>query len=76
MNIILYVRWTDHPCFTGDVRIIHDLQLTYRTFMSYGRHTECSCVTVDIQVTLPHGRWSEHQKLTKHRQQLPKCNWN
>ena len=44
-----YVRWTDHPHFTGDVRNIHDLWLTYGTYVSNGRHTECSHFTVDIQ---------------------------
>ena len=48
---ILCVRWTDHPCFMGDVWIVHDLWLMYGTFMSYGRHMECSCFMADIQVT-------------------------
>ena len=47
----LYVRWTDDPHFTGDVWIAHDLQLMYRTFMSYVRCTEHSCFMVDVQVT-------------------------
>ena len=45
------MRWTDHPCFTGDIWIIHNLWLTYGTFTSNGRHTEHSHFTVDIQVT-------------------------
>ena len=45
------MRWTDHPHFTGDVWIVHDLRLMYQTFMSYGRLMECSHFTVDIQVT-------------------------
>ena len=86
MNVILYVRRTDCPHFMGDVWIIHDSQLMYGTFTSYGQHTEHSHLMVDVQNVhvsqlmyrshLPHGRWSEHQKLTKHRQQLPKCDWN
>ena len=43
------MRWTDHPCFMGDVLIIHDLQLTYGTYMSNSRHMECSHFTVDVQ---------------------------
>ena len=35
----------------GDIQIVHDLQLTYGTYMSNGRHTECSCFTVDVQGT-------------------------
>ena len=45
------MRWTDHPHFMGDVWIIHNLQLTYGTFTSYGRHMEHSRFMVDVQVT-------------------------
>ena len=46
------MTWTDHPHFTADVQIVHDLWLMYGTFMSYGRHTEHSRFAVDVQVTL------------------------
>ena len=42
-----YTRWTDHPHFMVDVQNVHDLQLTYGTYMSNGRNTECSHFTVD-----------------------------
>ena len=45
------MRQTDHPCFMGDVQIVHNLRLMYGTFMSYGRCTEHSHYTVDVQVT-------------------------
>ena len=51
MNIIFLHETDRHPHFMGDVQIIHDLQLMYRTFTSYIRHTEHSCFTVDVQVT-------------------------
>ena len=35
----------------GDVWIVHDLQLMYGTYTSYGRCTECSLFMVDVQVT-------------------------
>ena len=42
--------------------------------MTYGRCMECSCFTVDVQVTPMED--GQNIKLTKHRQQLPKCDWN
>ena len=45
------MRRTDHPHFMGDVRNIHDLWLTYGTYVSNGRHMECSRFTVDVQGT-------------------------
>ena len=44
------MRQTDHPHFAGDIQIIHDLQLTYGTFTSYGKCMECSQFMVDVQV--------------------------
>ena len=44
-----YMRWTDQPRFTGDIRIVHELRLMYGTYMSNGRHTEHSHFTVDVQ---------------------------
>ena len=43
------MRWTDHPHFTGDVRNVHDLQLTYSMYMSNGRCMEHSHSMVDVQ---------------------------
>ena len=43
------MRQTDHPRFTGDVWIIHDLRLMYGTYTSNGRHMEHLCFTVDVQ---------------------------
>ena len=45
------MRWTDHPCFMGDVWNIHDLWLMYSTYTSNGRCMKCSCFTVDVQGT-------------------------
>ena len=44
-----YVRQTDHPHFMGDICNVHDLWLTYGTYASNGRCTECSHFMVDIQ---------------------------
>ena len=35
----------------GDVQNIHDLWLTYGSYVTNGRHMECPCFTVDIQDT-------------------------
>ena len=43
------MRQTDHPHFMGDVWNVHDLQLMYSTYMSNGRHMECSHFMVDVQ---------------------------
>ena len=43
------MRQTGHPHFTGDVRNIHDLQLTYGTYTSNSRRTERSHFMVDVQ---------------------------
>ena len=43
------VRRTGHLCFTGDIQKIHNLQLTYGTYATTGRHMECPRFTVDIQ---------------------------
>ena len=56
-----YVRWTDHPCFMGDVWNVHNLQLTYGTYASNGRCMEHSRFTVDVQGMPALGRWSEPQ---------------
>ena len=45
------MRRTDHPRFTGDVRNVHDLQLTYGMYMSNSRCMERSCFMVDVQGT-------------------------
>ena len=34
---------------SGDIRNIHDLQLTYGSYATNGRRTEHPCFTVDIQ---------------------------
>ena len=48
----------------GDVWNIHDLRLTYGTYTTNGRHTECPRFMVDVQDT---SALSEHLELTKHR---------
>ena len=60
----------------GDVQIVHDLWLMYGTFTSYGRCMECSHFMVDVQVTPSPWKMVRTPQLTKHRQQLPKCDWN
>ena len=70
------MRRTDHPCFMGDVQDVHDLQLMYGMYASNSRHTECSCFTVDVQGTSALWKTVRTPKLTKHRQKLPKCDWN
>ena len=35
----------------GEVQSIHDLQLTYGSYTTNGRHTECPRFTVDVQDT-------------------------
>ena len=70
------MRQTDHPHFTGDIRNVHDLQLTYGTYASNGRHTECSHFMVDIQGMSALWKMVRTPKMTKHRQQVPKCDWN
>ena len=49
MKFFSYVKWTDHPCFMGDVWNVHDLWLMYGTYASNGRPMECSCFMVDVQ---------------------------
>ena len=62
------IQQTGHPHFTGDVRNIHDLQLTYGLYATNGRHTERPRFTRLTYRTRQHnGRWSEHQEQTKHR---------
>ena len=70
------MRWTDHPRFMGDVWNVHDLQLTYGTYTSNGRCTECSHFTVDVQGMPALQKMVRTPEPTNHRQQLPKCNWN
>ena len=70
------MRQTDQPRYMGDVWNVHDLQLVYGTYASNGRHMECSCFTVDIQGTPALWKTVRTPEPTKHRQQLPKCNWN
>ena len=60
----------------GDEQNVQDLQLMYSTYASNGRHTERSRLTVDIQGTPALQKTVRIPKPTKHRQQLPKCNWN
>ena len=60
----------------GDVQNIHDLQLTYGTYVSNSRHTEHSCFMVDVQGTPALRKMVRTPELTKHRQGLPKCDWN
>ena len=55
---------------------VHDLQLIYGTYMSNGRHTECSHFTVDVQGMSALQKMVRTPKMTKHRQELPKCNWH
>ena len=43
------MRWTGHPRFMGDIQNIHDLQLTYGTYVTNGRHTEHPRFMVDVQ---------------------------
>ena len=66
----------EHPHFMGDDQIIQDLWLTYGTFTSYGRHAEHSRFTVDVQGTPSPWKMVRTPKPTKHRQQLPKHDWN
>ena len=70
------MRQTDHPHFTGDIWNIHDLWLMYSIYVSNGRHTECPCFMVDIQGTPAPQKTVRTPELTKHRQQLPKHDWN
>ena len=51
MKVFSYVRWTDHPRFTGDIQNVHDLWLTSGTYASNSRHMECSHFTIDVQDT-------------------------
>ena len=60
----------------GDVWNAHVLQLTYGTYASNGRHMECSCFTVDVQGMPALWKMVRTPEPTKHRQQLPKCDWN
>ena len=71
------MQWTDHSHFMGDIQNVHDLQLMHGTYVSNGRCTECSHFIVDVQ-DMP-ALWKTvrtPKKLTKHRQQQPKCDWN
>ena len=70
------MKQTDHPHFMGDVRNVHDLQLTYGTYMSNGRHMKCSRFMVDVQGMPALRKMVRTPELTNHRQQLPKCDWN
>ena len=70
------MRQTDHPHFIGDVQNVHDLQLTYGTYVSNSRRTECSHFMDDIQDTPAPWKTVRTPEPTKHRQQLPKCDWN
>ena len=69
------MRWTGHPHFMGDIQNVHDLQLTYGTYASNGRCTECSRFMVDVQGMSALQKMVRTPKLTKHRQNLPKCDW-
>ena len=70
------MRQTDHTRFTGNVQNVHDLQLTFGTYMSNGRCMEHSHFTVDVQGMSALWNMVRTPKLTKHRQKLPKCDWN
>ena len=71
-----HVRWTDHPCFTGDIQKVHDLWLMYGAYASNGRRIECLHFMLDIQGTSALWKTVRTPKVTKHRQELPKFNWN
>ena len=60
----------------GDVQNVNDLWLMYGTYVSNGRHTECSHFMVDVQGTPALRKTVRTPEPTKHRQQLPKCDWN
>ena len=62
--------------FQGDIWNVHDLWLMYGTYTSNGRHTEHSCYAVHIQDMPAPWKMVRTPKPTKHRQQLPKCDWN
>ena len=70
------MQQTDHPHFTGDIGNIHDLWVMYSTYVSNSRHTERSHFTVDVECMPTPQKMVRTPKLTKHRQQLPKCDWN
>ena len=76
MKFFPYVRWTDHPHFTGDVWNVHDLWLMYGTYVSNSRCMEHSGFSVDVQDMNSPWKTVRTSKLTKHRQQLPMCDWN
>ena len=70
------MRQTDHPRFMGDIQNAHDLWLTYGTYASNGRCTEHPHFMVDVQRTSALWKMIRTPELTKHRQKLPKCDWN
>ena len=67
---------TGHPHFMGDVQNVCDLRLTYSMYVSNGRHMEHSHFKVEVQSMLALQKMVRTSKLTKHRQELPKYNWN
>ena len=70
------MRQTDHPRFICDVWNVHELWLTYGTYASNVRHTEHSHFMVDVQGMSALWKIVRTPKPTKHRQKLPKCDWN
>ena len=60
----------------GDVWNVHDLWLTYATYVSNGRHMECSHFMVDVQDMSALWKTIRTPTPTKPRQKLPKCDWN
>ena len=70
------MRWTGHPHFMGDIWNVHDLWLTYGTYASNDRQMEHSHFMVDVQGMPALQKTVRTPKLTKHRQKLPKCDWN
>ena len=60
----------------GDVQNVHDLWLMYGTYASNGRCMEHSHFMVDVQGMPAQRKMVRTPKLTKHRQNLPKCDRN
>ena len=60
----------------GDIWNVLDLRLTYGTYASNGRCMEHSRFMVDVQGMPALQKTVRTPEPTKHRQQLPKCDWN
>ena len=72
----MHVRQTDYPHFMVDIWDVHDLWLTYGTYMSNSRHTECSHFMVERTGHVRTMEDGQNTKFDKHRQELPKCDWS